>query len=347
MEEDQANWLRTQLARRLAPEDSSERGEAAARENQEPGTRANPVGWDQQGLLRRELPGRGARGTAGPKAGQEAAEPGPSESEGRSEEGWAGLEPGGPGGGEIEAPVEDLGRSRERRGESALADSKEERPGSQRRQGSWKPGDQQAGTSRETYWERAVEPRVKGQVDWRYRLEKKPSWLKPPTLVESEENEGYKEDLLIPAQVRRPVVRCSLQGRSRFQWQRSNSVINELTKMGDPNVLEMVQEEGRSRRGGGSGSVSGPRQSRRGDPGGRWRPCGPDPGDVRVAACSARDRDCRRTLPARAGDFFGLLPRGQHLCRATRAVPRPPSLLLWTPRSGRTVQGGEASTPGE
>ncbi|XP_030618524.1 anoctamin-5 isoform X4 [Delphinapterus leucas] len=262
MEEDQANWLRTQLARRLAPEDSSERGEAAARENrenQEPGTRANPVGWDQQGLLRRELPGRGARGTAGPKAGQEAAEPGPSESEGRSEEGRAGLEPGGPGGGEIEAPVEDLGRSRERRGESALADSKEERPGSQRRQGSWKPGDQQAGTLRETYWERsqeryrerAVKPRVKGQVDWRYRLEKKPSWLKPPTLVEPEENEGYKEDLLIPAQVRRPVVKFSLQARSRLQSQRSavccpsSSVINELTKMGDPNVLEMVQEEER------------------------------------------------------------------------------------------------------
>lgn len=363
MEEDQANWLRT----RLAPEDSSERGEAAARENrenQEPGTRANPVGWDQQGLLRRELPGRGARGTAGPEAGQEAAEPGPSESEGGSEEGRAGLEPGEPGGGETEAPVEDLGRSRERRGESAQADSKEERPGSQRRQGSWEPGDQQAGTFRETYRERsqeryrerAVKPRVKGQVDWRYRLEKKPSWLKPPTLVEPEENEVYKEDLLIPAQVRRPVVRFSLQARSRLQSRRSavcypsSSIINELTKMGDPNVLEMVQEEGRSRRGGwggGSGSVSGPRPSRRGDPGGRWRPCGPDPGDVRVAACPARDRDCRRTLPARAGDFFGLLPRGQHLCRATRAVPRPPSLLLWTPRGGRTVQGGEASTPGE
>ncbi|XP_059875670.1 anoctamin-5 [Delphinus delphis] len=258
MEEDQANWLRT----RLAPEDSSERGEAAARENrenQEPETRANPVGWDQQGLLRRELPGREARGTAGPKAGQEAAEPGPSESEGGSEEGRAGLEPGGPGGGETEAQVEDLGRSRERRGESAQADSKEERPGSQRRQGSWEPGDQQTGTFRETYRERsqeryrerAVKPRVKGQVDWRYRLEKKPSWLKPPTLVEPEENEVYKEDLLIPAQVRRPVVRFSPQARSRLQSRRSavcypsSSVINELMKMGDPNVLEMVQEEER------------------------------------------------------------------------------------------------------
>ena len=272
MEEDQANWLRTQLARRLASEDSSERAEAAARENrenQEPGTRANPVGWDQQGLLRRELPGRGARETAGPKEGQEAAEPGPSESEGGSEEGRGGLEPGGPGGGEMEAPVEDLGRSRERRGESAQADSKEAPPGSQRRQGSWKPGDQQPGTLRETYWERsqeryrerAVKPRVKGQVEWKYPLGKKPSWLKPATLVEPEENEVYKEDLLIPAQVRRPTIRFSLQARSRLQSRRSavccpsSSVINELAKMGDPDVLEMVQEEGRSRRGGAGGRV--------------------------------------------------------------------------------------------
>ncbi|KAB0405585.1 hypothetical protein E2I00_006273 [Balaenoptera physalus] len=110
MEEDQANWLRTQLARRLASEDSSERAEAAARENrenQEPGTRANP----------------------------------------------------------------------------------------------------------ERYRERAVKPRVKGQVEWKYPLEKKPSWLKPPTLVEPEENEVYKEDLLIPAQFyfyRKAVHKCVL-----------------------------------------------------------------------------------------------------------------------------------------
>eukprot|EP00069_Balaena_mysticetus_P017979 bmy_11042T0 len=159
----------------------------------------------------------------------------------------------------MEAPVEDLGRSRERRGESAQADSKEAPPESQRRQGSWKPGDQQAGTFRETYWERsqeryrerAVKPRVKGQVEWKYPLEKKPSWLKPPTLVEPEENEVYKEDLLIPAQVRRPTIRFSLQARSRLQSQGSavccpsSSVINELAKMGDPDVLEMVQEEER------------------------------------------------------------------------------------------------------
>ena len=56
MDEDQANRLRAQLAHWLASDNGSERGEVAAQENQEAETGANPVGWDQKDLLRRELP---------------------------------------------------------------------------------------------------------------------------------------------------------------------------------------------------------------------------------------------------------------------------------------------------
>ncbi|XP_057551874.1 anoctamin-5 [Hippopotamus amphibius kiboko] len=259
MEEDQANWPRAQLARGLASEDGTEGGEAASRENQEPGTRANPVGWDQPGLLRRELPGQEGREAAGPVGGPEAAEPGPSESEGGSEEEQGDLEPGGPGGGETAAFEEDLGGRRERRGDSYETDAREELPESLSGQGSWKPGEQPADAfgeasserSQERRRQRAGKPRAKSEVEWKYRLERKPSWLNSPPFVEPEEHEVYKDKLLIPAQVRRPTIRFKLQPKPLVQTQRpavccpSGSVINELAKMGDPDVLEMVQEEER------------------------------------------------------------------------------------------------------
>ena len=54
-----------------------ERGKVAAQENQEAGMAANPVRWDQQDLLRRELPGQeGLEAAAGPEGDREAEEPG-------------------------------------------------------------------------------------------------------------------------------------------------------------------------------------------------------------------------------------------------------------------------------
>ena len=77
MDEDQTDRPRAQFALRLATEIGSERGEAAAQENQEPGTGANPVGWDQQGQLRSELPDQeGQEAAAGPEGEREAEEPG-------------------------------------------------------------------------------------------------------------------------------------------------------------------------------------------------------------------------------------------------------------------------------
>ncbi|KAB1272542.1 Anoctamin-5 [Camelus dromedarius] len=153
------------------------------------------------------------------------------------------------------AHEEELAGRRERRREGDEPDAIAELPDSQSGRDAGKPG-----TFRERYWERSqeryrersVKPRVEDQVGWKYQLEKKPSWAKSSKLPEPEQSEVYQEDSLIPAQVRRPTIRFSYQPRHpRRQSQRSasshasSSVVNELAKMGDPNVLEMVQEEER------------------------------------------------------------------------------------------------------
>ena len=267
MEEDQANWLREQVARRRASEEGSEEGEAAARENQEPWTWASPVGWDQPGPWSRELPALESLEAAGPGGEQEAVEAGPSRTEGGSQEEPGGREPGGPGGGEMAAPEVEFGRRREKQGASLEEDSKRGGQEGGRRRYSWKRGDQHPGTFRERYWERSQERyreksaklKLKSKIEKKYRLEKKPNWLNFPRLGEAEDNEVNKEDFFIPTPGRRPTIRFSLQPRTRQLSQLSafcvpsNSVINELAKMGDPDVLEMVQEEGESWRSGASG----------------------------------------------------------------------------------------------
>ncbi|XP_060260214.1 anoctamin-5 isoform X6 [Ovis aries] len=239
MEEDQTDRLRAQFALRLATEIGSERGEAAAQENQEPGTGANPVGWDQQGQLRSELPDQeGQEAAAGPEGEREAEEPGPSEAGGGSEWEPGSPQPSGSRGGEL------AGR-RERRGEP--------REG-QHREHEWKPGSFHPGTIREMYWERskrryrerALKLNVKNPSKWKYRPDKKPQGLTPPRPEEPKKIDAYKQDLLLPPQ--RPTVRFSLQAKFRksSEWSSvspSGSVINELAKMGDPDVLEMVHQD--------------------------------------------------------------------------------------------------------
>ncbi|XP_055437339.1 anoctamin-5 isoform X5 [Bubalus kerabau] len=241
MEQDLTDRLRAQFARRLATESGSERGQAAAEENQEPGTGANTVGWDQQDQLRSELPDQeGREAAAGLEGEWDAEEPGPSEAGGGSEREPGSPQPSGSRGGEL------AGR-RERRGEP--------REG-QNREHWWKPGSFHPGTVREMYWERskrryqegALKLSIKSPNKWKYRQDKKPHGLTPPRPEEPEEIDVYKEDLLIPSQARRPTVRFGFQTafRKPSQWSTvspSGSVINELAKMGDPDVLEMVQQD--------------------------------------------------------------------------------------------------------
>ncbi|XP_006063374.4 anoctamin-5 isoform X2 [Bubalus bubalis] len=241
MEQDLTDRLRAQFARRLATESGSERGQAAAEENQEPGTGANTVGWDQQDQLRSELPDQeGREAAAGLEGEWDAEEPGPSEAGGGSEREPGSPQPSGSRGGEL------AGR-RERRGEP--------REG-QNREHWWKPGSFHPGSIREMYWERskrryqerALTQSIKSPNKWKYRQDKKPHGLTPPRPEEPKEIDVCQEDLLIPSQGRRPTVRFGFQTafRKTSQWSTvspSGSVINELAKMGDPDVLEMVQQD--------------------------------------------------------------------------------------------------------
>ncbi|XP_040111582.1 anoctamin-5 [Oryx dammah] len=97
--------------------------------------------------------------------------------------------------------------------------------------------------SKRRYRERALKLNIKNPSKWKYRQDKK---LTPPRPEEPKTIDAYKEDLLIPPQ--RHTVRFNLQAKFRksSQWSivsASGSVINELAKMGDPDVLEMVHQD--------------------------------------------------------------------------------------------------------
>ncbi|XP_030895052.1 anoctamin-5 [Leptonychotes weddellii] len=225
MEEEQAG-------RRRPEEEGSERWEEAGREDQLSWVWANRVEGDQQDLLM-GLSGQESREAAGPVGVPEAA--GPEEAE----------EP---------RPTAE--------GQSCEAESIRKLREELRSRGVPEPG-----KLRERYWEgtqeryreREVKRRAKGtkQVENKHRLEKKPNWLKDPRLVETEEKEVLRvktdENLanwVSGQQSQRPTIRVNVYPRPHLQSQwsichHSVSVINELAKMGDPNVLEMVQEEER------------------------------------------------------------------------------------------------------
>lgn len=330
--------------RRPEEEEGSERWEEAAEEGQQSWVWANRVEGDQRDLLM-GLSGQESCEAAEPPEvpettdPEEAKEPRPVGLGGGSREGRAGWEPSEARGGERAAPGggATAGREGESCGEGRGESDSVEAEGQSRvavsisspREELWSLGVPGPRKLRERYWEgtqeryreREVKRRAKGAKPFRskYQLEKKPNWLKNPTLVGTEPREVLKvktaENLgnwVSGQQSQRATVRFSLYPRPHLQSQwsicrHSVSVINELAKMGDPDVLEMVQEEGRSRRtqwrgdGGGAGWA-------RGDPGGRWRPCGLDPGDVLSGRRALRETAAaRRTVP-NPGGWLGVSP---------------------------------------
>lgn len=289
--------------RRRPEEEGSERWEEAAGEGQQSWVWANRVEGDQRDLLM-GLSGQESQEAAGssgvPEATdpEEAKEPRPMGSGGGSREGRPGWEPSERRGGERAAPgggaaaVREGGSGGEGRGErdwvEAEGQSREAVSISSPEEELWSLGVPGPRKLRERYWEgtqeRCREREVKRRAkvakpfESKYQLEKKPNWLKNPTLVGTEQREVLKvkteENLanwVSGQQSQRATIRFNVYPRPHLQSQwpicrHSVSVINELAKMGDPDVLEMVQEEGRSRRtpwrGGGPGWA-------RGDPEGR------------------------------------------------------------------------------
>lgn len=262
MEEDPA-------ARRGSQEEGLGRGEGAA------GAWDDRGEWGRQGLSAGPG-GQEGREAAGPEA---AAEPGPADSGGRGGEGPAGRDRAAPEG----RAAAGLGRGRGGggRGEKDLSYG-EGRAGEEAetlrasesrtlREASWEG-------SQRRHREREEKRRAKGTepVGNKNPLEKQPNLLKDSKPAETKKNAVLKGEtrkactlLVSEQQRRRPTIRFSLFPRPRrpSQWSSvchtSVSVINELAKMGDPDVLEMVQEEGRSRRprwrGGARAWARGPR----------------------------------------------------------------------------------------
>lgn len=306
------------------------------------------TGQETQGAAGPEVGGE----AAGSREGREAARPqqrweeagleelGPRDSYGQSREQGAGTQPAPPWGREVAAPGGGATAGpkfarREGWGERGAADGKGKQlesdsgkdPG-KLEDGARAPGDQQPSTSREKCWERSQErsgareekPGAQGTELVQYPLKK------PSRLVETQENEIFTEKRKETSadreslQVCRPTIRLSIRSRAARPslWSgscTSPSLFNQLAKMGDPDVLEMVQQEGRSRSGarGGSDSARGRCHRRRRDPGRRWRPCGLELGDVRRAASPARGRACKtsRRCPAWVGGFA---PCDFHCC---------------------------------
>ncbi|XP_073072429.1 anoctamin-5 isoform X4 [Manis javanica] len=195
-------------------------------------------------------------------AGNRAGRPG-EQGGGGSRGGGAGAAPEagrreGRGGGE--GPGGRDGRRPGSRGGETRASSKRRQAGRRR--------DPQLRTVREGSWEgsqaRCRERTGKGtaegaeQAEGASRRESKSSCLRIPTLLETEEQilgeergETSPEQQALGQQPRRPTISFSICPKSRRQskWShvgcRSGSVVNELAKMGDPDVVEMVQEEGK------------------------------------------------------------------------------------------------------
>ncbi|XP_048644452.1 anoctamin-5 isoform X2 [Marmota marmota marmota] len=177
-------------------------------------------------------------------------------------------EGGAPAGPEVGSRDEGRGK---RWGDSDLQQAKRKRRESKSRKDSGKEG-----WRRDLYWEayteraerryreRSVKRKVKDAESpddkWTFPLERK---AKVPTIQKaSEESEEESEDSgpekpELPKQARlplpRPRIRFSFASRLSRRWSQwsatdtrpRDSVINELAKMGDPDLLEMVEQEGR------------------------------------------------------------------------------------------------------
>lgn len=225
-----------------------------------------------------DLTGQESQGGPGHPAGrdeagpEEAPEPGPRDSGRPSGAEGGGTPPGGAaGGGPAAGPA--AGR-REGRGETDGAAGKAKPRGSERgkevgepEDQASQPGGQRPVTSRAKSWERSRGRLPERELgEGKDPLEEKPGGRKTARPVETQENERFGEKEASAGrdaeqQVRRATIRFSVCPRSSAQppWSRlgcpSPSVYNQLAKMGDPDVLEMVQQEGGSRRRGARGGL--------------------------------------------------------------------------------------------
>ncbi|XP_047373447.1 anoctamin-5 isoform X2 [Sciurus carolinensis] len=113
------------------------------------------------------------------------------------------------------------------------------------------------------YRERSVKRRVKGEesespdeAEWTFPLERKAKLHSIPRAEEKGDSDGETSGIFkVPKQQsRRPKIRFSLAPKLSRRWSQwsatgtrpRSSVINELAKMGDPDLLEMVEQEGKS-----------------------------------------------------------------------------------------------------
>lgn len=296
-----------------------------------------------------EPTGQESQGAAGPQEGreetrlEEAPEPEPKYSDRQSGDDEAGTQPVGPGG--REAAADEGGAPagpavagrREGRGKWGRTDGKGKpresesgkdlgKPEDEAR----KPGDPQPGTSREYSWERFQE-RAEGteQVEGKHPLEEKPDWQKIPRQEETKEKEifGEKKETSAGREaeqlVHRPTIRFSICRRSVRQslwsdlWSHSPSLFNQLAKMGDPDVLEMVQHEGRSPRGGargGSDTARGARNAGVGTPRDVGGPAAWSSGTFARsgAPCARQGLRGEQILPGVGG--WALAPHDFHYC---------------------------------
>lgn len=244
-----------------------------------------------------EATGQDSQGAPGHQEGgeeaglEEAPTPGPGDSDRQSGEEGGGTPPGGAAGGGAAAGPE-AGSPGEGRGQTDGAADRGKPPGSESGQEAGKPedgasgpGDQQPATSGAESWERSQGrlPEREGTElgEGQDPLEEKPGLQKTARPVRTQESEFFREKE--PAagrdaepQVRRPTIRFSIGPRPVPQppWsglgRTSPSVYNQLAKMGDPDVLEMMQQEGASRRSGargGSDTARGPPTAGVGPPG--------------------------------------------------------------------------------
>nr|XP_012590982.1 anoctamin-5 isoform X3 [Microcebus murinus] len=255
--------------------------EAAAQENQESRAWGAPVELDLGSLLGMEQArpeegqeaagremgpeeGREAAGPqegreVGPEEGREAEEPGLRAADSQRGEEGAGVEPARPGGGQTAvpeggAPAGPGGeRRRERRGKRLKG--KRSRDSSQRREE--KVQDRHQNRYLLKYWENAQEryrERVgqrrakvgeqveRNRVEWKDQQDKNSTFRRRSGRAGTEE-EDEEHSTADTCTIQRPTIRFSLCPRSPPRA--GISVINELAKMGDPNLLEMVVEEGK------------------------------------------------------------------------------------------------------
>ncbi|KAK2100641.1 hypothetical protein P7K49_021989 [Saguinus oedipus] len=245
------------------------------------------------------------REAACPEEVREAAEQRPAD--GWSGEERAGVEPAGQGGGEMAASeggapaalaVWRRGSREEAKGKEKLPEGRSgkdpgERQG-ERRLRDWLPGrhrdrylEKYWEGAQESYWERVVKRRAKraeqvgeDRVVGKYPLEKKPRCLRRVGTVETEEEEACRRKTshleVQQPELWRPTVRFSICPTSPRASQRllpcclsSSTAIKELAKMGDPDLLEVLAEEGRTTPKGVKGErgwLPAPRQSRRRGP---------------------------------------------------------------------------------